>query len=151
MASQPRKRQSSSPCSICRKWFTPSARTRRQQRTCLSPECRKAQKARSQAEWRKANQSYYSERRLAEQIARAKAGEEVSLRGPPTELRQTPRRVVQDEMSHQALVIILFFVRMLNRSAQDVMRRQLIDFKAEFGRVPLTHAQDVIASSARSP
>jgi len=150
MASKPRKRLGR-PCSICGKWFTPSPRNRLQQRTCLGVECRSALKARSQAEWTKANPSYWSDRRLAEQIARAKAGEEVSMRGPPAELRQTPRDLAQDAMSPQALVIVLFFVRMLNRCTQDEIRRQLLVFKAESGRIPLGHTQDVIASTARSP
>lgn len=60
---------SSRPCSICRKWFTPSARAGGRQYACSTPSCQLARRRKKQAAWRAAHPDYFVARRLQERAA----------------------------------------------------------------------------------
>lgn len=70
------------------------------------------------------------------------AAEGATLRGPPDGLCETPLDLAQDVMGLQALVIVVFLVRIQHRSAQDAMRRQLSGITEELGRLRQALAQD---------
>jgi len=141
------------PCSICRRWFQPDRRVRDRQKTCSSPECRAERKRRSQAEWSAKNPDYWTGRRLAESV-RAIESEERTVRAVLDEspsLRRVPEDIAQDAFSPQALVLIAFLVKVLERRAQDEIGRQVAVMYGDFERLSHWVAQDETERRGRSP
>lgn len=133
------------PCSVCRRWFTPSARVRHCQRTCGQEECKREQKRRTQQLWSKKNPDYWSGYRLTKKLEAVKEGEEVAeLRGPPSELRRLPAEVVQEAIGPQGVVIMGEFGRVLHSSAQEAISRQLAVLKAEIAGIPRPAPQEAL-------
>jgi hypothetical protein len=104
---------------VCRRWFLPSARTRRYQQTCGSDQCRAEQRRRTQRRYREDNPDYWRERRLRRQMQQAPTGDERLVRPPPPQLAGVPRELVQDAIGVQPTVMIGFFVRFPVQVGQD--------------------------------
>jgi len=73
------------------------------------------------------------------------------LRGPPQELRRLPQDFAQDAMKPEALVILLFFVRMQHRIAQDAMAGYLGGITGKNRKVLSNGPQDEMAAVGPSP
>lgn len=133
------------PCSVCRRWFTPDARVGSRQRTC-GKKCRKVRKKKTQEAWSKRNPTYWTERRLRQQVEKLADNSMVRPTGAPPELSGLPVDWVQAEIGAEVLVIILFLARVLHRAAQAEMRRQHVEMTREIGEVRAWAGQVEMAS-----
>lgn len=131
------------PCRICKKWFLPNPRLGDRQKTCGAPECQRQWHARKCAEWNRKNRSYFQEiylrRRL--EVLETASPEPLPPSSPVLALEPTapldyPRRVVQEVIGAQQLVIIEYIVRLLARNVQEVIRPQIAETQSEFRRLP---------------
>ena len=123
----------------------PHNRTRGTQRTCGRPECREAQKKKSQAVWAKRNRTYWKAKRLAEKVAAASSGEVPNPRPPPREMGELPWDIAQEAIGPQATVVTSFFVRHLLLRAQDALSAQVPAVVEEIRRLHGLGPQDPIA------
>lgn len=131
------------PCSICRRWFLPDARTRHCQRTCGDAACRAEQRRRTQQHYYKHNRAYWAERRLRGQVQAAEQRPAASVVPPPPKiLGDIPWELVQDAFGVQGGVLLGFFVRLQLRAVQDAMRAQRIETTKEIVGVPPKARQD---------
>ena len=133
------KRQSKKrPCRICRKWFLPNPRLCDRQKTCGAPECQRRWHARKCAEWNLKNRSCFKECYLKHRLESLCAGSSASSSPPakaPPPLDYS-RKVVQEVMGAQQLVIIEYIVRLLLRGVQEVMKPQPVETQRESRRLP---------------
>ena len=150
MGSSKRRNGSRKPCSVCRQWFEPDARVGRRQRTC-GPECRKKHKKRMQQQWSERNPACWTERRLRQQAEDLGDGKTAGLRGPPAVLSGLPIEWAQAEMSPEALVIIVFLLKVLYRATQVEMRQQVREIKREIGEVQQSAPQVEIGVEGKPP
>lgn len=110
------------------------------------------QKHTTQAEWSRRNPTYWTEQRLAKQIAQAKEGNfEGVLRGPPAEMARTPADLAQDAIGIEGLVIMAFIARIIHRDAQDVIRKQLSEIQGEIRAINPVVTQDANAPGGHDP
>ena len=128
MPDKTRTRGRSKPCAVCRRWFTPHARTRHCQKTCGREECRRENTRRQEAAWRRENPGCMAGYRLRRQAKRPKDQHgclrRPPVRQPPAELRQIPAKFVQMSLGVEAYVIILDLVRLINKMQQMSMHSQ---------------------------
>lgn len=146
MRKKPRRKKC--PCRICKKWFLPNPRLGDRQQTCGASECQRQWHARKCAEWNRKNRAYFQEiylRRRLESLA-ADPAEPLpppcppSAPAPPLQAvapLDYPRRVVQEVIGAQQLVIIEYLIRLLARGVQEVMRVQLPETQGKSRRLPL--------------
>ncbi len=144
------RRRRSKPCSVCRRWFTPTARVGDRQRTCGEPSCRREQKRRTQAGWTARHPDYWAERRVRAQADRL-ATERGPLRGPPPGLREIPFELAQDAMGVQAFVIIVLLARIQHRATQDAIKRYLSGITRDRDPIQPSFAQDATEVPSRPP
>ena len=133
---------SSRPCSICRKWFTPSARVSGRQFACSAPSCQSARRKKKQAAWRAAHPDYFVARRLQERAAgteeprqheppaRASSVSDVVTRPPePLAVRppldRLPWDLAQSHFGVQGADFIAVLGGLLLRATQSQMRGQV--------------------------
>lgn len=142
------------PCSVCREWFTPSAKQGDRQRTCGDDACRIEQRRRTQADWRRRNPQYPAMRRADAAVARieqAAGGSNLCGFGPPPGVYgRVPWEVAKDAMHAQGIVLMAIFGRLLLKDAKDAMRRQRIEITAEFTGLLREGAKDAMASLPRA-
>ena len=144
--SQKKRKRRSRPCSVCCRWFEANARVGDRQRTCGDARCRKEQKRRTQARWAAANAGYWTQRRLD---ARVEAGEVAAVQPPPAEMTRIPSEAAQEAFGSQGAVIIALVVRLLLRSSQDAMGREVAVMTREMERIRRALPQEAIAVSDR--
>lgn len=141
--------QKKRPCSECRRWFQPDPRVGARQRTCGSPECRRARHRRADRAWHARHPDYDRGRRWQRKLAQAEQT------GSPTRpetrpLAKVPWDVAQDEMGLQVVVIIMELAKVLVRHAQDERRAQVAVFKGKSGGHGGSGAQDEMGSGPPS-
>jgi hypothetical protein len=114
----------------------PDARVRDKQRTCLRPECREEQRRRTQAAYRRRQAPEEAGRRVRSQIERLSDEnfEEIRDFTLPV-LAEIPVAVMRDVIGPKHLGIMLYLLKLTHRHAQDVMRVQLSEIKAEWARL----------------
>ncbi len=135
------------PCSICRKWFQPSARARGRQRACSTPECQRERHRRACGAWRQANPDYDRETRL-----RARLQPETSAAGHPLEvdpLRRVRWDAARDAVGLEASVIVEEFGQVMAKWVRDAVIAQPLVLKEDFPKVIPEPARD--AMGARAP
>ena len=147
--SQKKRKRRSRPCSVCGRWFEPNPRVGDRQRTCGDARCRKEQKRRTQAKWSSANAGYWTQRRLDAHVVRVEAGEVAAVRPPPAEMARIPSEAAQEAFGSQGAVIIALVVRLLLRSSQDAMGREVATMTREMERLRRALPQEAIAVSDR--
>jgi len=125
--------QKKMPCSECRRWYQPDSRVGDRQRTCGSPECKKARRRRTNHGWRAEHRDYDRSRRWQAKLDAAKAGERVTWPSEPRPLREVPWDLAQAEMGTKATVIIGEISRLALSRAQAEMTRQLTEIAGQFG------------------
>ena len=133
------------PCRICRKWFVPNPRLGDRQKTCGVPECQRLWHARKCAEWNRKHHHLFQESYLKGRVLAGDSPEQPLSPAPPPEPippvqhappLDYPRRVVQEVIGVQQLVIIEYIVRLLKRDVQEVIRSQVADIQSEFRELP---------------
>ncbi len=108
------------PCSICGRWFEPNPRAKAHQRAC-GAECQKELAHRRQADWRKKNPDYDSDRALRRQLDRTRTdrGPAEVPRGPVG--ARIPWRTVQTAVGPKMAVELAFALREPDRGRQTVV------------------------------
>lgn len=134
---------SSMPCSVCRKWFTPSARVGDRQFACSTPSCQSARRKKKQAAWRAAHPDYFVARRLQERAASAEeprphepsagtsaAADAVTRPPEPLAVRppldRLPWDLAQSHFGVQGADFIAVLGGLLLRATQSQMRGQAL-------------------------
>ena len=115
------------PCSVCGKWFTADLRARGRQRCCGSAECRRVQRSRTQARWRKRHPEAGAAWRLRMKVAEREVKQARSgplERAPPPEMREVPWEWAKDEMGIKVTVMLGFLTRHLLRARKDECERK---------------------------
>jgi hypothetical protein len=100
-------------------------------------------RARTNRRWREANPTYDHAHRLNDKLAAAAPAPPRA----PAPLGRVAWDVVQAEMGRKPTVILGDLVRLPLRSAQAEMRRQILEIKAEIGRVARSGAQAEIGTA----
>jgi len=133
------------PCRICGKWFVPNPRLGDRQKTCGVAGCQRLWHARKCAEWNRHHRHLFQESYLKGRMQVGDSPEQplspapsaVPIipvqHAPPLDY---PRRVVQEVIGAQQLVIIEYIVRLLRRDVQEVIRSQLADIQSELRILP---------------
>jgi hypothetical protein len=134
------------PCRICGKWFAPHPRLGVRQMTCGASECQRQWHTRKCAEWNRKNRITFQENYLRNKLEalRGDPQEPPSLPPspvpiapiPPIPPLDYPRRVVQEVIGVQQLVIIEYIIRLLKRGVQEVIRTQPADIQREYRLQP---------------
>jgi hypothetical protein len=134
------------PCRICGKWFATNPRLGDRQKTCGDSECKRQWHARKCAEWNRKNRSTFQENYLNRKLESLNTvpSEPPPSSGPSPVIPPVqhappldyPRRVVQEVIGAQQLVIIEHIVRLLKRDVQEVIRSQVADMQREYQQQP---------------
>lgn len=111
------------PCRICRKWFSPDPRIGDQQKTCGSKDCQTKWHAKKCHEWNKKNKAYFNEIYLNKKLAAINEADH-KIVSSPVKSSQLPRKLIQEAIGAQHLVIIEYVNRLLFRSFKEVILRQ---------------------------
>ena len=130
------------PCSICRRWFQPDARTARHQRACRSGECQTERRRRTQENWRRRNPDYFKGHRIEERGRREPRPEPLRM---PAPLSGLPWDLAQDVFGVEGADFIAVTSALLLRTAKDVITAYPIDSTAVPLPLPPSAAQDLIA------
>ena len=128
------------PCSICRKWFRPNPRVGTRQWACTKPDCQKARRQRTQANWRARNPDYFTGHRIQNRAAKGEPPPDPSHL--PAPLNQLPWDIAQDQFGAQSADFIRVMGRFLLSAAQDRFRAYVVDSKALPGTFPPPPTQD---------
>jgi len=123
------------PCRICRKWFVPDPRVGDRQKTCGAKKCQTKWHAKKCAEWNQQNPAYFKEIYLAKKLA-AIAESDAKEVNFSVKSSQLPRKLVQEVIGAQHLVIIEYYTRLLFKSFQEVNLRQPPEINEELCRLP---------------
>ena len=132
------------PCRVCRKWFVPNPRVDDRQKTCGNPECQRQWHIRTCAAWNKKNRSIFQENYLRRRLESSDDDQTelppqpASPAVPPLQFATPldyPRRVVQEVIGVQQLVIIEYIVRLLLRGVKEEIRPQVSEMQREFRRL----------------
>ena len=123
------------PCTICRRWFRPNPRVGSRQRACGSPDCQKARRQKTQANWRNQNPGYSIAWRIDRRAAAHPEPPE-PLRLPPP-LNQLPWDVAKDQFGAQGADFIGVLGALLIRTAKDQFKAYRIDPKRLSSTLPL--------------
>jgi len=128
------------PCSVCRKWFEPSPRAVRHQKTC-GADCRKALHRRRCKEWRQRNPDYDRAHRLANAV----------VPEPDAPLPADPLRLVDWDKARAAIgvcaqVVIAEVAKVSIRAARDAVTQEVKVLRGELSRVPRQPARDAVRS-----
>ena len=121
------------PCCICHKWFRPSVRVGKRQRTCGRSECQQALKKKRLTKWRARNPDYFIGRRIQERSKAKRAPEPLRLLPP---LSNLPWDIAQDEFGVKGTDFIGVMSSVVLRAAKTQIRREVIDSTRDPGRLP---------------
>ncbi len=126
------------PCRICGKWFSPNPRVGERQKTCGSKDCQRKWHAKKCSEWNRAHPEYFQEIYLSKKLdAAAPPNAEIEPHSAdfPVSSGKLPRKVIQEVIGAQQLIIIEYVNRLLLKSFQEVIARQLTEIIAKQDRV----------------
>lgn len=123
------------PCRICRKWFSPNPRIGDRQKTCGAKDCQTKWRAKKCSEWNKKNKAYFKEIYLNKKLAAINEANRkvVSF---PVKSSQLPRKLIQEVIGAQQLVIIEYVNRLLLRSFKEVILIQLAGINKQPEELP---------------
>ena len=133
------------PCCICRQWFLPDARVGKRQRACKKPECQKARRQKTQANWRQRHPDYFHARNMQARAVRKRRPEPLRL---PPPLSQLPWDIAQDEFGVQGTDFLGVMGRLLLRAAQDEIQAYRADSQGVPDPLPPPVQKDAIAAGA---
>lgn len=141
----PRRKSKKRPCRICRKWFTPNPRVGDRQKTCGNHECMNKWHAKKCVEWNRKNRECAQENYLHDKLTIAvsqndddkkTSAADATAIAPVCASRsssfpQLPRSLIQEVIGVQQMVIIEYVGQQLFRSVQEVIRRQMAEYKGD--------------------
>jgi len=111
------------PCRICRRWFTPHARSGDRQRVCGAAACQRERHRRSCAAWHRAHHDLTHEDRLKRR-----------LRPRPGPMS---RAAARDAVGLEVLVVVEEASKDLRAEVRDAVRRHVFTVTPVTARVPL--------------
>lgn len=123
------------PCRICRKWFSPDPRIGDRQKTCGAKDCQTKWHAKKCSEWNKKNKAYFKEIYLNKKLAAINEADH-KIVSSPVKSSQLPRKLIQEVISAQQLVIIEYVNRLLFRSFKEVILRQVAGINKQPEELP---------------
>jgi len=112
------------PCRICRKWFSPDPRVGDRQKTCGAKDCQAKWHTKKCQEWNKKNKAYFNEIYLNKKLAVINEADH-QIVSSSVQSSQLPRKLIQEVIGVQHLVIMEYVNRLLLRSFKEVILRQL--------------------------
>jgi len=118
------------PCRICRKWFSPDPRIGDRQKTCGAKDCQTKWHAKKCHEWNKKNKAYFKEVYLNKKLAAINEADPKTV-SFSVKSSQLPRKLIQEVIGAQQLVIIEYVNRLLFRSFKEMMLCQLAGIKKQ--------------------
>lgn len=127
------------PCRICGKWFPPNPRVGERQKTCGAKDCQRKWHTKKCSEWNKKHPEYFQEIYLSKRLADADPDNskiEAHSAGSPAKSSKLPRKAIQDVIGAQQLIIIEYINRLLLKSFQEVISRQLAEMITKQERLP---------------
>lgn len=131
------------PCRICGKWFVPHPRLGDRQKSCGAPACRRQWHTKKCAEWNRKNRAVFQESYLNRKLESLRAGIAEPPRAPPpappsppASPPDYPKRVFQEVIGGQQLIIIEYLLRLLKRDVQEVIRSQVSDLQRKLLLLP---------------
>lgn len=137
------------PCSYCRRWFEPDARTARWQRVCGREVCQRERHARACASWRERNPDYDVERRLRARLAETPDGGPAPPDSDPRDgLRE---EVARDAMGLKAWVVSRELAGLLVQWTRDALPPKTGVQRGEVVRVRPEGARDETEPGGPSP
>ncbi len=118
------------PCRICRKWFFPDPRVGDRQKTCGAKKCQTKWHGKKCTEWNQQNPAYFKEIYLGKKLA---AIDEADAKHVSFSVKsnQLPRKLIQEVIGAQHLVIIEYVNRLLSKSFQEEILCQVPEIKGE--------------------
>lgn len=126
------------PCRICGKWFSPDPRVGERQKTCGSEDCQRKWHTKKCSEWNKAHPQYFREIYLSGRLD-AVAPHNAEIEAHSADFSVTsgklPRKVIQEVIGSQQLIIIEYVNRLLLKSFQEVISRQLSEIMIKQDRL----------------
>lgn len=126
------------PCRICGKWFSPDPRVGERQKTCGSKDCQRKWHTKKCSDWNKTHPQYFREIYLSKRLAAAApANAEIEPHSAdfPVTSGKLPRTVIQEVIGAQHTIIIEYINRLLLKSFQDVISRQLSEIMTKQDRL----------------
>ena len=112
------------PCCICHKWFRPSVRVGKRQRTCGRSECQQALKKKRLTKWRARNPDYFIGRRIQERSKAKRAPEPLRLLPP---LSNLPWDIAQEKFGVKGADFIGIMSSVMLGAAKKQSSREIID------------------------
>ena len=123
------------PCRICRKWFSPDPRVGDRQKTCGAKDCQTKWHAKKCHEWNKKNKAYFKEVYLNKKLAAINEADPKTV-SFSVKSSQLPRKLIQEVIGAQQLVIIEYVNRLLLRSFKEVILIQLAGINKQPEELP---------------
>ena len=126
------------PCRICGKWFSPDPRVGERQKTCGSKGCQRKWHTKKCSEWNRAHPQYFREIYLSKRLDdAAPPNTEIGSHSANSSVTsgKLPRKVIQEVIGVQQLIIIEYINRLLLRSFQEVIYRQLSEIMIKQDRL----------------
>ncbi|MEA3486424.1 MAG: hypothetical protein U9R20_02080 [Thermodesulfobacteriota bacterium] len=126
------------PCRICGKWFSPNPRVGDRQMTCGAKDCQRKWHTKKCSEWNKTHPEYFQEIYLTKKLADDPDNSKIEAHsaGSPVKSSKLPRKVIQEVIGTQHLIIIEYINRLLLKSFQEVISRQLLEIITKQDRLP---------------
>ena len=122
------------PCTICRRWFRPDPRVGERQRACGKPDCQKARRQKTQADWRRRNPDYATAYRLQQRTVKTDpAADPLRMTTP---LNQLPWDVAKDQFGAQGADFLGVLGALLLRTKKDRFRTYIADSASVVGTLP---------------
>jgi hypothetical protein len=127
------------PCRICRKWFRPDIRVGQRQRTCGRPECQKALRKLTLADWRSRNPDYFTAWRIQ---ARGKPKQPPEPLRLPAPLSDLPWDIAQDEFGVKGADFLGVMGSVVLRVAKNQFNGEAIESTRDAGTLALLPAKN---------
>ena len=136
------------PCSICRRWFEPDARTAKWQRSCGRPDCQRVRHANACKAWRARNPDYDVDRRFRGQVVAGPAPSPAPASDPRQGLRWP---VARDAMGLKATIVLEELAGLLVQWIRDAMASKPSLERQQDDRLPPSAGRDEIGDRGPSP
>jgi hypothetical protein len=136
------------PCRECGKWFEPSKRAGKRQRSCSREECQQARHRRACSRWHARHPGYDREHRLRERVRREAVVGDPLDRDPLAEVVWDAAR---DVVGLEVAVIVEETGKVLVAWARDAVHAQRAEITRQLGKVLARGARDEIAVGAGPP
>ena len=138
-----KKKSRKRPCRICGKWFLADPRLKLRQKTCGASDCQRLWHTKKCTDWNHRNRSCFQENYLRDRLR------DTDPAGPPqspssagndqpklTTPLDYPRRVVQEVIGVQHVVLYDYLARLLLRRVQEVIEVQVAGIQNESSEQP---------------